>query len=195
MVADSAGLRERSRQEAAMSEILDFDDPFVPIPAAVEIADPVAAMRGLLYRVGRLEHDLADQRQFAQAELREVLLDLVALADEVNALVEHWGITTRAQEATALRNVMGLGRKLLLALKRHRVEPITTIGAPPNSATCDVVGSEIRENVAPGVVLREVQIGYTWANGVLRRAQVVVSAAPAAPPGEGEPPAQGGTLS
>jgi len=60
-------------------------------------------------------------------------------------------------------------------LKHHQVEPLNTIGQPLDADTCDVAGSEASEGVPAGVVLRELQIGYTWPQGLLRRAKVVVS--------------------
>ena len=53
---------------------------------------------------------------------------------------------------------------------------MNTIGQPLDPKTSDVVEVEARDNIAPNMVLREVQAGYVWRHGLLRRAKVVVSA-------------------
>ena len=161
-----------------MSDRFRFDDTFYPVPPAAVDADPVKAIRDLVGRVGRLEQTVEQQRAQARSELREVMLELVSLADDITNIVERWGVTTKAQDAAIAGSVLALGRRLLTILKCHRVEPVNTLGACLDPSTSDVVGSEPRENMEPNVVLREVQTGYTWPHGLLRRALVVVSARP-----------------
>ncbi|NLG49293.1 MAG: nucleotide exchange factor GrpE [Chloroflexi bacterium] len=76
---------------------------------------------------------------------------------------------------------MALGRKVLAILRHHQVVAVETIGQPLNPQTSDVVGTEVRDKVPEGTVLRETQIGYMWPQGLLRRAQVVISARPRTP--------------
>jgi len=178
-----------------MADELSFDETFFPVPQVAVEADPAAAMEKVLQRVGRLERALADERLSALADLGEVLLEVASLSDDITHIIERWGVITNAQQAGLVRGVVALGKKLMGILKCQQVEPINTIGEPLDPRTSDVVGTEAQEGVAPGTVLREEQIGYTWAHGLLRRAKVVVAVEPdpnPAPPSGGS--AEGGPL-
>lgn len=159
-----------------MSDKFQFDDEFYPVPPSAIDADPLTKMEDLLYRVGRLEQTLEEERMQALGDMREVMLDLISLSDDVTDIVERWGVTSNAREAAIVRSVVALGRKILAILKHHQVVAVETIGQPLNPQTSDVVGTEVRDKVPEGTVLREAQIGYMWPQGLLRRAQVIISA-------------------
>ncbi len=159
-----------------MSEPFSFDDPFFPVPPAAMDVDPAATIRDLLYRVGKLEHTLQEQQLQAQNSLGEVLLYMVSLSDDLKRIVQSWGVATTAQDASLVRNVVALGRKMLQVLRYYRVEPVETVGKEWNADVCEVVEKEYQPGVAEGVVLREVETGYTWEYGMLRRAKVVINA-------------------
>ncbi|MFO7916694.1 MAG: nucleotide exchange factor GrpE [Anaerolineae bacterium] len=158
-----------------MSDEFQFEEEFYPVPPTAADADPAATMRELFYRVSRLEQSLEEQRVQAKDDIKELLLDVLSLYDAVGEIVEKWGVTTKAQEASLIGSVVSFGKKLLAVLERHRVEPIDTLGEPLDPATSDVVGTEVRPDMPENIVLREEQIGYTWPGGLLRRAKVVVS--------------------
>ncbi len=155
-----------------------FDDPFIPVPSAALEADATAAVGTLLGRVTSLERDLVVERARAQEALQGALLDLITLADEVTTIIEKRGVVTNAGDAVMIRAMIALGRQIIAMLRRHGVEQISTIGKPLDPATSDLATQELRDNLRPGTVLREAQIGYAWKHGVLRRAQVVVSTRP-----------------
>jgi molecular chaperone GrpE (heat shock protein) len=159
-----------------MSDEFRFDDPFYPVPSEAVEADPEALVRELIDRVSRSERALDEQRAQAIAERRELLLDLVSLADDVGTVVERYGVTSNAREAAIIRGIVPFGKKLFGTLRQQGVEPVNAIGEVLDPRTSDVVGSEAREGVSAGRVLREVQVGYTWPHGLLRRARVIVSA-------------------
>lgn len=163
-----------------MGHTFDFEDPFYPVPPAAVDANPAATIRDLLYRVSRLEQSLAEQRLQALADLKEMLLEFISLSDDITSMVERWGVATKAQEAALIGSVIALGRKIVSILRHHLVYPINTIGQPLDPNTSDVVGTEPNDNVPAGIVLREVQIGYNWPQGLLRRAKVIVSSGPSA---------------
>jgi len=165
-----------------MTEAFRFDDPFYPVPAAAVDADPAAAIRELSYRVARLEHSLEEERGQAIIDLGEVLLQVASLSDDITHIIERWGVATTAQEAALVRSVVAMGKKLVAILDHHQVKAIETIGQPVDPEISDVAGNEPSTTVPVDVVLREVQIGYTWRHGLLRRPKVVVSAGP-----QGEP--------
>jgi hypothetical protein len=159
-----------------MSDPFEFDDEFYPVPASAIDADPAEAMRKLLYRVSRLEQELEETRVQALADTKAFLMDLLSLSDDIAAIVDRWGVTTKANEAVIIRSVIALGRKLRQVLDHHGAASIHVVGKPLDPETSDVVGTEERDHGAPGIVLREQRVGYIWPYGVLRRAEVVVSA-------------------
>jgi hypothetical protein len=156
-----------------------FDDQFFEVPPAAIDADPAETIRGLFDRVNRLEHSLAEERTQAVADMRETLLILLNISDEITNMVERWGVSTSAQQAAIVRNLVEIGRELLDLLKMHRVQPITTLGEPVDPETSDIVGTEERPGTPPNTVVREVQVGYVWPHGLLRRAKVIASEQPA----------------
>jgi molecular chaperone GrpE (heat shock protein) len=138
-------------------------------------ADPAAAMQGLLYRVSKLEQTLEEERQQAIADTRDLLLQIVALSDDVGRIVERWGVTANAKEAAIMQGVVAFGKKILAIMEHFGVKPIDTLAKSLNPRTSDVVGAEERDRLKPDIVLREAQIGYTWRHGLLRKARVIVS--------------------
>ncbi|NLG49698.1 MAG: hypothetical protein GX552_06270, partial [Chloroflexi bacterium] len=66
-----------------MSEKFQFDDEFYPVPPSAIDADPLTKMEDLLYRVGRLEQTIDEERMQALGDMREVMLELISLSDDV----------------------------------------------------------------------------------------------------------------
>jgi hypothetical protein len=173
-----------------MSDQFRFDDAFYAVPPAAVDADPAGKIRELLYRVSKLEHAVEEERLQAIADARERYLEIISLHDDITTVVERWGITTKAQEAAIAGAVVALAKKLTTILRRHQVEALNTVGETFSAETSDVVGSELHDDMPANMVLRDVQVGYTWPHGLLRRAKVIVSARPVA----AEPaPAEGAT--
>jgi molecular chaperone GrpE (heat shock protein) len=161
-----------------MADKFPFDEAFLPVPPEATEADPAATLRDLYYRVGHLERQLEQRDAQAAADAQELLMALVSVYDGVTRIVERWGVSENAQQAAIIREVVGLGRNILAALKQQQVETIETMNKPLDPATSDVVGHRERGGLPPDTVIREEQIGYRWRHGLLRRAQVVVSRAP-----------------
>jgi len=136
-----------------MAPSLRFDDPYIPVPPAAIDTDPAAAMRELFFRVARLEHSLREQRVLAAAEMAEVILSQVAIADELARVVEGIGVPTNAQNAMLARGVAALGRQIMEDLRERGVTPIETLGKPPDPDHSDVVGYEDGAGVAEGTVI------------------------------------------
>ncbi|MHB1355660.1 MAG: nucleotide exchange factor GrpE [Anaerolineae bacterium] len=161
-----------------MSERFNFDESFIPVPPAAVDADPAQTIRELMFRVSKLEHDLASQEAQAVGDVAEVMLDVVGLADDVAHIVQRWGVVTDAQQAALVRAVTGLGRKLQQVLAKHQVKPLAVIGQPYNPQTSEVASSEASSSMVANIVLREMEPGYVWKFGLLRKARVVISMKP-----------------
>jgi molecular chaperone GrpE (heat shock protein) len=158
-----------------MADKYAFDDPFLPVPAKALEADPVQTLRDLYFRVGKLEYRLEEQEAGAIADWKDALLRLIGIYDALTGLVERWGISTSAREATEVPELVSMGKQILAVLQSHQVHAIDAIGEPLDPGTSDEVGSQERADVPSGIVLREVQIGYRWPHGILRKAKVIVS--------------------
>jgi molecular chaperone GrpE (heat shock protein) len=128
-----------------------------------------------MFRVSKLEHDLANQEAQAVGDIAEMMLDLVGLADDVTHIIQRWGVVTDAQQAALVRAVVALGRKLQQVLAKQQVKPLTVVGQPYNPQTSEVASSEVAGSVTPNTVLREMEPGYAWKFGLLRKARVVIS--------------------
>jgi molecular chaperone GrpE (heat shock protein) len=161
-----------------MADKFPFDEAFLPVPPEATEADPAAALRDLYYRVGHLERQLEQHSAQAIADAQELVMALVSAYDGVTRIVERWGVSENAQQAAVIREVVGLGKSILAALKEQQVEPIETMNKPLDPATSDMVGQRERGGLPSDTVIREERIGYRWRHGLLRRAQVVVSRVP-----------------
>ena len=158
-----------------MAEKFPFDEEFLPVPAEALEADTSATMRDLYFRIGTMERRLEEQQAHSVADWKETLLGLVTAYDSVTGLMERWGVSPDAQQATGVSELLAIGKQILTILQNHQVEAISTIGEPLDADSSDQAGSEERANLPSGTVLREVQIGYRWPSGLLRRAKVIAS--------------------
>jgi len=158
-----------------MSDPFDVSDGYIPVPPQAVDADPAQEMRKLYYRLSRLEEALAEERSQTNLDMHQVLLQVIALSDQIGEFVQQYGVATNALQATMVRSVALIGQGLLAILKQQGVEAINTIGQLVDVETADVVGTEARPNVVQGKVLREAKVGYRWPHGLLRRAQVIVA--------------------
>lgn len=161
-----------------MGDAFQFDEEFYPVPPAAVDADPIEEMRQLCYRTSSLEQGLEDQCQQDQADLAQVLLEVIGIRDALTKMVEDFGVQTRAREAAMVRNLVTFGQQLDKVLGRFGVGAIDTIGRIYDPRTSDVVLRTSSDEVPPGTVLREIEAGYSWPHGLLKRAQVVVAVQP-----------------
>ena len=120
-----------------MTNRFDFDEQYMDVPAAAVDANPAQTIRELMFRVSKLEHDLAEKDAVAAGDISEVMLDLVGLSDELTAIVQRWGIATNAQEAALVKAVDGL-EQLQQVLAKQQVKPVSVIGQPFNAQTSEM---------------------------------------------------------
>ncbi|MFH8385078.1 nucleotide exchange factor GrpE [Kitasatospora sp. NPDC018058] len=142
------------------------------VPPGVESVDLDAKFSQLLFRASLLGSKLAEQKQAARAEQRELLGVLVEVDDALAAL----GLD---RELVALGRGAGIEatrRRLLGRLAKAGVRPMRLEGLAADPALTEIVGIEVRPGVAPETVVQTVVTGFFWDQEVLRRAQVVVAA-------------------
>jgi len=151
-----------------------FDESYYPVAPAAQDADPAVAMRDLFFRLSKAESSLQETELQRGNDLQEVLTEIIALSDQVLDAVEK-ADASDAAESAVVSAMVGFARSLREMLDRYQVEALVTIGLPLDPEAADVVSVETQTTVPAGTVLRERRIGYRWPNGILRKAQVVVS--------------------
>ena len=152
-------------------------------PVATDEATDITAERDdLLGRLQRISADylnyqkrtgreIADARQFANAEL---IRDLLAILDDMERALDH------AAEDDPLAEGMKLVHdKALEILGRHGLKPIAAVGEPFDPQKHEAMMTEPDDEYETPTILRELQRGYEFRGRVLRPARVVISAPPA----------------
>ncbi|MEU9040992.1 MULTISPECIES: nucleotide exchange factor GrpE [unclassified Kitasatospora] len=173
--------------DATTASLLDGHQR-LELPAGVEDVDLEQKFGQLLFRASLLGNKLAEQRQTARAEQRELLGILVDVDDALAAL----GLDRELVALGRGEGIEATRRRLLGRLAKAKVRPMRLEGMTADPDLAEIVGVEARPGVAPETVVRTVVTGFFWENEVLRRAQVVVAAPesaqePAGPVAPAEP--------
>ncbi|MFJ9694967.1 nucleotide exchange factor GrpE [Kitasatospora sp. NPDC101183] len=162
--------------------LLEGREP-LEIPPGIEGVDLAEHFSRLLLRASLLDGKVKRVEREAREEQRELLGALVAVDDALAALALD-------RELVALGRGEGIEatrRMLLGRLAKAEVKPMRLDGREADPRTAEIVGAEARPGVEPETVVRTVVTGFFWRDEVLRRAQVVVAAAPDAEPESVEP--------
>jgi molecular chaperone GrpE len=137
----------------------------------------------------RVERDRAGWEEAAQGEL---LLRLLPVFDNLRRAREAAGAAA-GEQATALAAGLDMvARSLDEALAAVGVTESVRVGDPFDPATCEALGEEVRDDLAPGSVSAVLLPGYRMGGRVLRPALVRVAAAPAQEAAWGEGAAREG---
>jgi molecular chaperone GrpE len=131
----------------------------------------------------RNERERQDYLKFANERL---VRELLPLTDNLSRALEA---ARKSDEAPGITSgldlvVQDLGR----VFKRFGVEPIDAVGRPFDPSVHEALQQIETEEVPPGVVVNEVQRGYTLHGRVLRPALVTVATAPEVTAPGGRPP-------
>ena len=131
----------------------------------------------LLRRTAELENMRRRHQQEREQLIFEgnkrLILDLLGVVDDLERTIEH---------ASESRDPMTQGIELiyksfLKILERYGVRPMQTVGEEFDPMKHDALLEEPRADLAPGLVTREIQRGYTMNETILRHAKVFVSKA------------------
>ena len=118
----------------------------------------------------RIQRDLAEERRYSHAALA---LELLPVLDNLQRALE-----AARKEAKADPLVEGVGlveKQLFNVLRRFQVVPLQAEGRPFDPSFHEAVSQELRQDVAPGTVVRVLERGYQLGERVLRPAKVVVA--------------------
>lgn len=104
---------------------------------------------------------------------QEVVKDLLPVFDNLARAVQH---AEQAVDAKTVAEGVGMVIKQFEStLERMGIKRVPTVGAPFDPAIHEAIQHIESPDQPAGVVLHEVQAGYTFGDGLLRAAMVVVS--------------------
>jgi len=137
----------------------------------------------LLRRTAELENmrrrHQQEREQLVFEANKRLILDLLGIVDDLERTIEH---ASESYDRSSSKDPMAQGVELiyksfLKTLERYGVRPMQTVGEAFDPMKHDALLEEPREDVAPGLVTREIQRGYLLNENILRHAKVFVSKA------------------
>ena len=104
---------------------------------------------------------------------KRLILDLLGIIDDLERTIKH------ASESNdpMTQGIELIYKSFLKTLERYGVQPMQTAGEAFDPMKHDALLEEPRDDVAPGMVTREIQRGYLLGDNILRHAKVFVSKA------------------
>ena len=112
-----------------------------------------------------------EREQLIYESNKRLITDLLPTLDDIERTLLHAG-----SEKSAVGEGLELVHKnFLRTLERYGLRHMETIGKPFDVHMHDALMEEVRDDVEPGVVTKEIQKGYMLNETVLRHAKVIVS--------------------
>jgi molecular chaperone GrpE len=150
----------------------------------VEIERTLDATRDqLLRRTAELENmrrrHQQEREQLTFDANKRLIIDLLGIIDDLERTIEH---ATESKDGSSINDPLKQGVELiyknfLKTLERYGVHPMQTVGEPFDPMKHDALLEEPRDDIAAGLVTREIQRGYMLHDTILRHAKVFVSKA------------------
>jgi molecular chaperone GrpE len=147
----------------------------------VEIERTLDATRDqLLRRTAELENMRRRHQQEREQLIfdanKRLIIDLLGIIDDLERTIEH-ASESDDRSSSMMQGVELVYKNFLKTLERYGVHPMQTLGEPFDPMKHDALLEEPRDDVAPGMVTREIQRGYLLNDNILRHAKVFVSKA------------------
>jgi molecular chaperone GrpE len=105
---------------------------------------------------------------------KRLLTDLLDIVDDLERTLEH----ASEQKDPMAQGIELVHKNFLKKLERYGVSVMETVGEQFDPMKHDAMMQEVRTDVEPGTVTREIQRGYNLRDNVLRHAKVIVAKAP-----------------
>jgi len=129
----------------------------------------------LLRRTAELENmrrrHQQEREQLVFEANKRLILDLLGIVDDLERTIEH---ASESKDPMA-QGIELIYKSFLKTLERYGVRPMQTVGEPFDPMKHDALLEEPRNDIAPGMVTREIQRGYLLNENILRHAKVFVS--------------------
>ncbi len=132
----------------------------------------------LLRRTAELEnmrrrHQQEREQLIFEANKR-LILDLLGIVDDLERTIQH----ASESKDPMTQGIELIYKSFLKTLERYGVHPMQTVGEPFDPMKHDALLEEPRDDIAAGLVTREIQRGYLLNENILRHAKVFVSKLP-----------------
>ena len=125
-----------------------------------------------------LQQSLREQQTQATANSEDLFLELLEVADALEALLDY--LENNPEPSPEFiqrlpRTVSVVNRKFLSVLGKRQVLPIELEGNHPDFNLCRVVDREIRNDVEDQTITKVVRRGFRFGEKILRPAEVITS--------------------
>ncbi len=107
---------------------------------------------------------------------KRLIIDLLGIIDDLERTIEHVS-ESNDRSSSMMQGIELIYKNFLKTLERYGVHPMQTVGEPFDPMKHDALLEEPRDDVAAGLVTREIQRGYALHDTILRHAKVFVSKA------------------
>ena len=187
--------KRRPKDDRESQQVEQTDQPEAAAEQAGQSTDVQAERDDLLDRLQRVSADylnyqkrvtreMAEARQFANAEL---IKDLLGVLDDMERALEA-ARANHAADDPLLSGMQLVYDKALEVLARHGLERIAAAGEAFDPNRHEAMMQQPAPGLKTPTVLDELQRGYELKGRVIRPARVIVGM-PASPGGEGDRPA------
>lgn len=169
-VLDEAGQAEEALETEIIEE--DSEDEITKLKEELE-AEQNKYLRLLADYDNFKRRNQKDKEIQTKFRSQSLLTDLLPVLDNFERAL---AVEAKSEEGTALlKGVEMVQKSLLEAVKREGLEEVEAVGQPFNPNFHQAVMQEKDENAESGIVLQELQKGYTLKGRVLRPAMVKVN--------------------
>lgn len=144
-----------------------------------EVHDLLTEKLGTLHKENVvLQQSLREQQTQAAANTEDLFLELLEVADALEALVDYLKNNPEPSPEFIQRLPKSVGivnRKFLGVLGKRQVQPIELESTQPDFNFCRVVDREVRDDVADQTITKIVRQGFLLGEKVLRPTEVITS--------------------
>lgn len=125
-----------------------------------------------------LEQSLREQQTQAVAATEDLFLELLAVGDALEALLEYLADNPNPSPEFLQRLPRSMGavhRKFLSVLAKRQVLPIELEGTQPDFNLCRVVDREVRADLPEQTITKILRCGFRLSDKILRPTEVITS--------------------
>ncbi|MBW4645229.1 MAG: nucleotide exchange factor GrpE [Goleter apudmare HA4340-LM2] len=144
-----------------------------------ELRDLLIQKLGTLQKENvELQQSLREQQTQTIANIEDLFLELLEVADALEALLDYLHTNPEANPEFLQRlprNIGAVQRKFLSILGKRQLVPIELPSTQPDFHLCRVVDREIRNDVEDQTITKIVRQGFYLGENILRPTEVITS--------------------
>lgn len=159
-----------------MKRVPKITEEALPVARRNETANVSGEVAVLMRECARLKNQMESERYKADKWKRELLLEILEVMDSMERIQLQVGQQSRE---VALDNcvsyVQVTAGQLSQVLTRREIVPFDTLSKLADPELTEIMDRREQEGCQEGVVIEQVERGYTWEGKRLRRSKVVVA--------------------